>query len=217
MANFKQKHTGPLSLTSQSIVVFGGFIRLYTVLTQVDDFVSQFGVIVGTSLQTIMLVQIIALKKNTELVMEKLRRGESIEEESSTEEETSPLAVVTESELFQKMINSKEMVQALDALKATNEALTDTRQTVADELAKAQDSLNEFRSTNSYYAKFTESIPFPEILKGMDTVDVIVDKAYENSEEYLDLVNDFKDNAQRELEDSVTNATSAFRKVIKVD
>lgn len=114
--NYLRKHTGQLSLSAQSAVVGGSFARLYTTLTAVDDLVMQFGSIVGTTLQTTILVQILLLQGNTKIWQEKQQRGEPVEADEFQQIGQGFFARIERSPTFKRISRSRAVSTTRDAV-----------------------------------------------------------------------------------------------------
>mmetsp|Transcript_28275 Transcript_28275/g.34449 ORF Transcript_28275/g.34449 Transcript_28275/m.34449 type:complete len:354 (-) Transcript_28275:1349-2410(-) len=79
LTNYRNKHTGPLAIETQGQITLGAYMRLFTVLAEVDDFFILFACIVGSMFHSIILGQIIFYKSNTKRFL----AGEPIEEEDT--------------------------------------------------------------------------------------------------------------------------------------
>ena len=65
MTNFRNKHTGPLSLTTQALIAVGTYVRIFTTIQEVDDDFTLFAACVGSCFQTTLLLQILGYQENT--------------------------------------------------------------------------------------------------------------------------------------------------------
>uniref|UniRef100_A0A7S3PFS9 Mannose-P-dolichol utilization defect 1 protein homolog n=1 Tax=Aplanochytrium stocchinoi TaxID=215587 RepID=A0A7S3PFS9_9STRA len=64
-ANYRNQHTGPLSIITQGLIVSGSFARVFTTTQEVNDRVILFSVCCSSFLQSIILIQIVTLREKT--------------------------------------------------------------------------------------------------------------------------------------------------------
>lgn len=71
MSNFRNKHTGALSIITQTLNVVGAAVRVFTTIQLVNDPKTLAQCIISTTIQLVLFVQIIAMRTNTAKVMAK--------------------------------------------------------------------------------------------------------------------------------------------------
>ena len=87
--NFNNKHTGPLSLTTQALIAVGTYVRIFTTIQEVDDDFTLFAACVGSCFQTTLLAQILLYRENTArfLAVKKEEEGGDVKSSLEKEEE----------------------------------------------------------------------------------------------------------------------------------
>ena len=69
MSNFRNKHTGALSIITQTMNVLGSSVRVFTTIQLVNDPKALAQCLVSTAIQLILFFQILAMRENTAKVM----------------------------------------------------------------------------------------------------------------------------------------------------
>lgn len=91
-ANFKNKHTGVLSVMSTGMQIGGNAVRIFTTMTEVDDIAVLSSYVISFVLNSIVLVQIILFWSNTNKLQEAKKSTAAAEKDNKSAEKTKVIA-----------------------------------------------------------------------------------------------------------------------------